>query len=328
MCAAAHHYHQLFYHINYTEQRKLEKNSGGPPAPLLPLPSSREQATLTAMNGIDLHIHSTYSDGTNSPTELVELARQGELQAIALTDHDTTAGLNEAMVHGQAVGVEVISGVEISADLHGQPMHILGYDFSPEDKLLQKRLQVLQDARHQRNLSIFGRLRELGIEIDINEIPPTPGQVGRPHIARLLIARKIVKNMDQAFSRLLRRGAAAYVQCYRLQAAEAIAMIRDAGGLPFLAHPAANDRQLKGVPKLLAALKEMGLAGLELHYPTHSSKIFKTLHHLGADLDLLFSGGSDFHGDGKPYIQLGGRPKDQPIPYELLAVMKKQNRLQ
>jgi len=276
------------------------------------------------MNNIDLHIHSTYSDGITSPVGLVELAHKGGLRAIALTDHDTTAGVTEAMAHGRALGVEVISGVEVSADHGGHPLHILGYNFSHDDRLLQQRLQVLQDARHQRNLKIFAKLKELGIAIDIQEIPPTPGQVGRPHIARLLIAKKIVKNMDQAFSRFLRRGAAAYVQCYRMEAAAVITMIREAGGLPFLAHPAANDRQMKKTPQLLADLKKMGLAGLELHYPTHTPKTFKTLQRLGEELGLLFSGGSDFHGDNKPYGQLGGRPKEQPIPYELLAAIKRQ----
>ncbi len=274
------------------------------------------------MNGIDLHIHSTYSDGTNSPAKLVELAHREGLSAIALTDHDTTAGIDEAMSHGHTLGLEVIPGVEVSAGHNDHALHILGYNFNPEDNLLQQRLRVLQDARHQRNLSIFAKLRELGFAIDINEIPPTPGQVGRPHIARLLIAKKIVKTMDQAFARLLRRGTAAYVQCYRMEAAAAITMIKDAGGLAFLAHPAANDRKLQAAPQLLADLKGMGLAGLELHYPAHTPKTFKTLLHLGQDLELMFSGGSDFHGDGKPHIKLGGPPKEPPIPYELLAAIK------
>ena len=271
---------------------------------------------------IDLHTHSTYSDGTISPAGLVELARRAGLQAFALTDHDTTAGINEAVTHGQILGVEVISGVEVSAGHDGHPLHILGYNFAHEDDQLQKRLQVLQKARHQRNLEIFSKLRNLGIPLDIADLPPTPGQVGRPHIARLLMAKKIVKNMDQAFTRLLRRGAPAYVPCYRMEAAEAISMIREAGGLAFLAHPAANDRQMKATPKLLADLTGMGLAGLELHYPTHTAKTVKTLHRLGTDLGLLFSGGSDFHGDSKPSIQIGGRPDAPPIPYDLLAAIK------
>lgn len=276
------------------------------------------------MNYIDLHIHSTYSDGIIPPANLVELAHKAGLSAIAITDHDTTAGINEAMAHGQTLGIEVITGVEVSADHNGAPMHILGYNFRQDDHLLQQRLQVLQDARHQRNLKIFANLKGLGFDVDINDIPPTPGQVGRPHIARLLITKKIVKNMDQAFARFLRRGAAAYEQCYRMDAKEVISMIREAGGLPFLAHPAANDRQMKNTPQLLADLKDIGLAGLELYYPTHTPKTFKTLKRLGEELDLLFSGGSDFHGDNKPANKLGGRPNGQPIPYELLAAIKQQ----
>lgn len=277
------------------------------------------------MNGIDLHTHSTYSDGLISPTGLIYLAHKSGLDAIALTDHDTTAGIDEAMSYGQTMGVEVISGVEVSADHHGHPLHILGYLFRHEDPLLQQRLRVLQDARHQRNLKIFAKLNALGINLDIKEIPATPGQVGRPHIARLLMSNKIVKNMDQAFSKYLRRGAAAYEQCYRMDAPEVITMIREAGGLPFLAHPAANDRQMKNTPQILADLKEMGLAGLELHYPTHTPKIFKTLQRLGEKLGLLFSGGSDFHGDNKPHNQLGcGRPPQQAVPYALLAAIKEQ----
>ncbi|MDH3359790.1 MAG: PHP domain-containing protein [Desulfobulbaceae bacterium] len=276
------------------------------------------------MNAIDLHTHSTYSDGTKSPTELIELAHKVSLQAIAITDHDTTAGIPEAMAHGQKMGVEVVSGVEVSADLDGIPMHILGYNFVTEDSLLQKRLRVLQDARHQRNLQIFAKLRELGFPITIDEVPPTPGQVGRPHIARLLISKGIVKNMDQAFTRFLRRGSSAYVQCYRMSAAETITMIHEAGGLAFLAHPTANDRQMKYVPQLLTDLKKLGLDGLELHYPTHTSKTVKTLRRLGDKLGLLYSGGSDFHGDGKPHINIGSNPKGQPTPYELLTAIKNQ----
>ncbi|MDH4321235.1 MAG: PHP domain-containing protein, partial [Desulfobulbaceae bacterium] len=260
------------------------------------------------MRFIDLHTHSTYSDGTNSPATLVELAHTAGLQAIALTDHDTTAGIDEALAHGQALGVEVITGVEVSADHAGHPLHILGYGFAHTDSRLQQRLQVLQQARHQRNLKIFANLREIGFPLDIAELPPTPGQVGRPHIARLLVTKKIVKNMDQAFKKFLRRGAPAYAPCYRMDAPDAITMIREAGGLAFLAHPAANDRQLKATPHILADLKGMGLAGLELHYPTHTPKTVKTLHRLGVKLDLLFSGGSDFHGDDRPYVQIGGHP--------------------
>ena len=276
------------------------------------------------MDTIDLHTHSTYSDGTKSPTELVDLAHKNNLRAIALTDHDTTAGINQAMQHGQTLGVEVISGVEVSADHNGLPMHILGYNFNHDDPLLQKRLKILQDARHQRNLQIFEKLRELGFDIGIDEIPPTPGQTGRPHIARLLIDKKIVKNMDQAFTKLLRRGSAAYVQCFRMKAEEVISMIQDAGGLAFLAHPTANDRQMKTVPQLLADLRELGLNGLELNYPTHTPKTVKKLRNLGEKLGLLFSGGSDFHGDGKPHIKLGGSAKGQPTPYDFLTLIKEQ----
>ncbi|MDH5298281.1 MAG: PHP domain-containing protein [Desulfobulbaceae bacterium] len=274
------------------------------------------------MDAIDLHTHSTCSDGTLTPGEIIELAREKGLKAVALTDHDTTVGIDEALAKGTALGIEVLPGVEISASHGNQAMHLLGYGFRHHDPQLQDRLRVLQTARHDRNCRILANLNALGIPVEWSELPSTTGQIGRPHIARLLTAKGIVKNMDKAFERFLRRGAAAYVHSYRMEADQAIAMISEAGGLAFLAHPASADPKLKAAGALLADLKAMGLAGLELQYPTHTPQTVATLRRLGESLGLLFSGGSDFHGDGRPQIPLGGRRHDPPVHYRLLTAIK------
>jgi len=277
---------------------------------------------MTAMDTIDLHTHSTYSDGTLSPRQIVDLAAATKLKAVAITDHDTTAGIAEALARGRELDLEVVSGVEISAQLDGQSMHLLGYGIRHDDPLFLERLGVLQTARKDRNSRIFAKLNTLGIPARIDQLPPTPGQTGRPHIARLLIAQGVVQSMDQAFARFLRRGAAAYVESYRMPADHAIAMIAQAGGLAFLAHPVGDDPKLKTVAALLKKLKDVGLAGLELYYPTHTPQTHAKLHKLGRELGLLFSGGSDFHGASKPHMPLGGRPNDKPVPYQLLAAIK------
>ena len=272
---------------------------------------------------IDLHIHSHYSDGTLSPQEIMELARKRGIAAVAITDHDTVAGTPEAFTHGRNQNVEVVSGVEIGAEHNGVSMHILGFGFDYLNPRLQESITILQEARRTRNQEIILKLKKLGVKIDLDELNQhTVGQIGRPHIARLLVKKGVVRSANQAFFQYLKKNGRAFAKGYTFSAAEAIDIIRTAGGLAFLAHPASIDPTLQSLPALLRELKDLGLAGLELYYPGHSAKIQKILRDMGKEEGLLFSGGSDFHGAIRKDIPLGGSSKLDHAPYDLWLALQ------
>ena len=271
------------------------------------------------MARIDLHIHSTYSDGILSPAAIVDLAKQTGVGAIALTDHDTVAGIAEALVRGRQVGVTVIAGIEISAWHKDIPLHILGYRLRYNEPALHHRLLPLQEGRQIRNERIVANLNQLGVDLTMAELSTCSqhGQVGRPHIARLLVQKGVVVSEDDAFTRYLRRGAAAYAERFKYNADEAIAMIRDAGGVAVLAHPGNLESTPVSIPGLLKELQHLGLLGVEVYYPTHSLPTIRKLKRLAAQLDLLITGGSDFHGNDRSKAPLGGLHGSR-VPYHLL----------
>ena len=275
---------------------------------------------------IDLHTHSTCSDGLLSPAALLALAARRRLAAIALTDHDTVAGLPEALAQSRITGVEVIPGIEISSALDGVSLHILGYGFNHEHPGLLAFIASLQQARRNRNQGILERLRALGISITNEELAQIAGdQTGRPHFARLLAKKGRAKDAQEAFTLYLKRGAPAFEEHVKPQADEAISRIAEAGGLAVLAHPACSDPSLEKIPALVAQLKDYGLAGIEAFYPTHSKKVCRFLQMLAAQHGLLLSGGTDYHGDTHSTTPLGGNAKTIRIPLELLHEIK--NRL-
>ncbi|HIJ90067.1 MAG: PHP domain-containing protein [Desulfobulbaceae bacterium] len=272
---------------------------------------------------IDLHTHSTCSDGLLTPPALLALAARRKLAAIALTDHDTVAGLPEALAHGTRNGVEVITGIEISSGLEGVSLHILGYGFNHEHPGLLSFIERLQQARHIRNQGIMERLQALGISITNEELARIAGdQIGRPHFARLLTLKGVSQNPQDAFSRYLKRGGPAFVEHAKPQADEAISRINEANGLAVLAHPIYSDPSLEKIPALVAQLKDYGLAGLETFYPTHSKKVCRYLQALAAEHGLLLSGGTDYHGDKHSAPPLGGNAKTIRIPLQLLHDIK------
>lgn len=274
---------------------------------------------------IDLHIHSNYSDGTLSPSDLVALAKKNGLAGIAITDHDTMAGTSEAISQGLKQGVEIIPGIEISAKFNDIGIHILGYGLNQNNPDLQNGIDKLQKARQARNQKIIEKLNTLDINMESSDLEKLGrGQIGRPHFARLLVKKRVVKSVNAAFYRFLKKGAEAYVECYKLPAPEAINMIRKAGGLAMLAHPESIDPSLVKLPNIIKALKDNGLAGIELYYPTHSIKTYKLLKKTGEDLGLIFCGGSDFHGDIRNNLPIGGSKKKAHVPYEVLAIIKEQ----
>jgi len=274
---------------------------------------------------IDLHIHSTFSDGSFRPRELVDLANSKGLTAIAITDHDTAAGTVEALGRGKEKGIEVISGIEISSWHNETSMHILGYCFDINDRGFNSRLQLLQDGRETRNARIIKNLQNLGIDVDIRELSQYSeyGQTGRPHIARLLVDKGASRTIDLAFRQYLGRGAAAYAERFRFSARDATSMIREAGGIAVLAHPASLDPTLDSIPSLLRALKTLGLEGIEVYYPSHGPKAVTALLKMAEELDLLITGGSDFHDMERSGYKADHWSEQIHIPYDLVRAMKK-----
>jgi predicted metal-dependent phosphoesterase TrpH len=277
------------------------------------------------MNLIDLHTHSTASDGSLPPAEVVRLAQEAGLKALALTDHDTTDGLAEAVAAGDKLGVEVIPGVEISAQFTDDAMHILGYFIDFASGKLAARLAVLKQARKERNPKIIAKLNALGLGITMEQVERLSGggQVGRPHIARALMQSGYVSTMQQAFDIYLKNGGKAYVAKYRFPPPEALAMIREAGGVPVLAHPfTLGMGSAAALKELLLDLKANGLAGIEIFYADHSPEQEAMYLKLARELGLLITGGSDFHGDNKPDVTLGNIRSKNRLTYDLVTAMK------
>ena len=277
------------------------------------------------MEFIDLHTHSTASDGSMAPKEVVHLAKERGLKAIALTDHDTIDGLAEAVAAGKECGVEVIPGVEISARHPGGSMHILGLFLDYKDNLFAQRLAVLKQARKDRNPQIIVKLNELGIPLTMERVERLSGrgQMGRPHIARALYEGGFVRSLQEAFDIYLGNQGKAYVSKFRFPPQEAIEMIREAKGVPVLAHPfTLGLNKPESLRERLRELAGLGLAGLEVFYPEHSAEQEALYRSLARDLNFLITGGSDFHGDNKPEVDLGRINCQNKLTYDLVEALK------
>lgn len=277
------------------------------------------------MELVDLHTHSNASDGTMKPGELVRLAKERGLKAIALTDHDTIDGLAEAVAAGRQWGVEVIPGLEISARHPGGSMHIVGLFLDYEDALLSRRLAVLKEARKDRNPRIIAKLNALGIPLKMAQVERFSGrgQMGRPHIARALYEAGFVRSIQEAFDIYLGNEGKAYVSKFRFPPEEAIEMIREAHGVPVLSHPfTLGLPSPEALRERLQELAGLGLAGIEVFYPEHSPEQEALYLALARELGLLVTGGSDFHGDNKPEVVLGRINCQKKLTYELVEALK------
>ncbi len=245
---------------------------------------------------VDLHIHTTASDGSLTPAEVVRLALEQGLAAIALTDHDTVAGLPEAWAAARGTGLEVVPGVEISSDWPVGDFHILGLYVDPWDGPLGDRLASMRVARLHRARKMLDRLAALGMPLEWEEIArfcQRDCAIGRLHIALAMVHRGYVSDISEAFQRYIGRNGPAYVPRLRMTPAEVIGLIRRAGGVAVLAHPAAS-----GVVEQIPTLASMGLQGIEVWYPDHSPEDVRALLRLARQYHLLVTGGSDFHGFG------------------------------
>jgi predicted metal-dependent phosphoesterase TrpH len=272
---------------------------------------------------VDLHTHSTASDGTLSPLALVRHAADLGLAALALTDHDTMAGVREVLDAGLALEMDFLPGVEISArppDGMGitESLHILGYGMDPDAQGLVRMLEDLQEARENRNPRMVERLCALGFDLSFEDVVARSdgGLVGRPHMARVLVEKGFVKDMDTAFSRYLGKGRPAYVEKDLVLWEDAIREIRKAGGIAVLAHPGLiREVDRFGLFALLKRLKEGGLGGVEVYYPKHGAQFMADLDGFCWRLSLLRTGGSDFHGDLRENAALG----TGHVPYSVYA---------
>lgn len=274
---------------------------------------------------IDLHTHTLYSDGSVSPEELVAMAARAGARAIAITDHDTVDGLAEGKATAERLGVEFVSGIEISAEHEPGTMHILGYYIDSESSLLQSKLVELRLARKERNPEIANRLRSLGFDIDYDEVVKAAGSevVGRPHFARLMVEKGYAQSMQDAFTRFLAKGAAAFVDKRRLTPADSINLIHSAGGVAVLAHPyQLKPLSVEGQDTLIGELAALGLDGVEAIYSRHSPEQRDGYSKLAARHGLLVTGGSDFHGSYKPDLKIVSGSGDLRVPYSLLAELK------
>ncbi len=265
---------------------------------------------------VDLHIHSTYSDGICTPKEIVEIALRRDLAAISVTDHDCVDATEKAQA-ASGDSLEIVSGVELSSEFHGEDLHIIGYGVDPKDPDLREMLRLFRDTRLNRGLKIVENLRKVGISLDPDVIlaKSSDGSLGRPHIAEALVENGYVKNFSEAFERYLGEHCSTYVKKYKLNPAEAIEYIRASGGLAFVAHPGIYLRDPDGLKELIA----LGFDGLEVYHPNHSESQSRQLKALAQEHDMLISGGSDYHGFAGKDVPIG----EPEVPYEVWANIKR-----
>lgn len=283
------------------------------------------RAEQKLLKRVDLHMHTVHSDGTLTPTELVERAKSRGLDCIALTDHDTTSGVREAQAAGKANGVEVIPGVEISVICEPGTMHILGYFIDANNKILSEGLESIQEARRQRNPQIIEKLNALGMDITLEEVTKESGgdQVGRPHFARVLVNKGYVKNFEEAFDKYLTKGAPAYVDKRKMTSEYALQMIRGAGGVASLAHPKLLKlKERKEFEAEIATLKDQGLGAIEAYSSCQSKEEAAYFRDVAKRFGLVITGGSDFHGANRPQVELGWMGEGACLYYDTIDSLK------
>jgi len=265
---------------------------------------------------VDLHTHTNCSDGTFAPLKLINEAASLGLSAIAVTDHDTVAGLRPSLEVAAEKNLEVLPGIELSAEYDGSEIHILGYLIDYENKKLLKQLDILQKNRIERIYEMVEKLNGLELELKAEDVfSAFPDSiVGRLHVARVLLQRGLVSSTQEAFQKYIGDTCPAYVLGFKLSPKEAIQLIRESGGIPVLAHP----YTIKSDTLLLELIKE-GIMGLEAYYPEHSQAVTNFYLNLARENNLLVTGGSDFHGDGKPNVKMGCLK----VYYELVDELKK-----
>ena len=246
------------------------------------------------MVNVDLHLHTTYSDGTLSPNRLVQLALKKNLQIISITDHDCTDGIDEAIVASLDKNLTVIPGIELNTDTEDGEIHVLGYFIDYQNKDLQKLLLECRNSRVERAKMMVEKLNSLGINIQWARVESLAGYgaIGRPHIAKAMLETKSIKTFQEAFEKYIGRNGVAYIERFRLNAFEAISTIQQYDGIPVLAHPG----YIKNLDNLLPSLIEFGLKVMEVFYANYYKNTINNLKNIASKYELIPCGGSDYHG--------------------------------
>ena len=267
------------------------------------------------MKTADLHLHTLYSDGTDSPERVVELAKAAGLSAIAITDHDNTQAVAVARPAAERHGIELLTGIEMSATAQGAEVHVLGFLFDPSDAALQAYLRQQQARRVERVKEMVRRLRRVGVQIDAEEVLALAkqGTVGRPHVAQVLLTHGYISTRAEAFSRYIGPDNPGFVPGSPIPPAEAIRIVREAGGIPVLAHPVYLENDA-----LIERFVKEGLGGLEVYHSGHSPEQVRHYEQIADRLKLLKTGGSDYHGAPKEGVPVGM----VKVPYELVEALK------
>jgi len=274
---------------------------------------------------IDLHTHSSVSDGTDTPAELVTHARAAGLTVVALTDHDTFDGLDDAVAAGEREGIEVVRGMELSCSRDGQSVHLLAYGADPTDVALAEEMVRVRDGRSGRLRPVLAKLAELGVPVTEQSVRSFVGaspSVGRPHIADALVAAGHVRDRREAFDRFLADGGPAHVTRYTIDVARGIDLVHGAGGVAVLAHPWGRGREAVLPPRVIEQLvADHRLDGIEVDHQDHDEATRAGLRGLAGRLGVLATGSSDYHGTGKTDHDLGVNTTDPTVYARLRELM-------
>lgn len=276
------------------------------------------------MKTIDLHVHSTASDGTLTPAQVIALAARQNLSALALTDHDTTAGIREAQTAAEQAGIELIPGIELSCVYQKKEIHILGLFISPEDPVFSREINSLLAIRNERNEEMIRRFRRGGFAITLEDLQEGHADtvITRSHFARVLVEKGYAASLDQAFKQYLQYDGPYCIRKERISPEHAMKILTDQHAFPALAHIMQYKLGWEENRALLSYLKELGLMGLEVWHSSHHAQQSERLLALADEFGLLPTGGSDFHGANKPDIQIGAGRGGLCLPYSLLEKIK------
>ena len=273
---------------------------------------------------IDLHCHSTFSDGSLTPEQLADEAVKTGLSALALTDHDTVAGLPRFLAAAEGKPFRAVPGVELSVDCSSGVMHMLGYWMDTANPELARQMEWIRNGRDMRNRSMLEKLNALGFAMTWDEVQAMAGEdvVGRPHFGQVMIQKGYAKDKNEAFDKWLGDGKPGYADRPRLTAEVAVALIRQAGGVAVLAHPFSLRISRDALASLFIELAAAGLAGVECYYSEHSAELTKDYLAMAKQANLVPTGGSDFHGEVSPGIRLGVGFGGLNVPDEALAALE------
>ena len=270
----------------------------------------------------DLHVHTNISDSTFSPEKVVEYAKLAGLDAIAITDHDTCDAITPATILAKDINLEIIPGVELTAEVDDDEIHILGYFIDWQDAVFTQKLKELCRVREERAKEILKRLAEQGIDLkyeDLMELAgPATGSVGRLHIANLLYRKGKVACTREAFTKYIGNNCPAYVKKFKLSPKEAVDMIKSVGGVAVLAHPKTINTETRSLKDIIGTLAQDGIQGIEVYHSDHSAKDSNAFKKIAEEYNLLMTGGSDCHGLGKKEVLLG----KIKVPYELVEKLR------